>query len=444
MKRIILASHSAQRRKLLQLAGFQFTVQPSRVREVRKLTTPIPALVKHNARLKAAFVAARLREGLVIGADTLVYSGGKIIGKPRSLKEAGTILRRLAQRPHWVYTGVVVMDAKTKRYLADYEKTKIYFDRISEDEMKAYHHRTPPFDKAGGFDIEGQGGFFIRRIEGCYTNVIGLPLAKLRKMLKKMGVSVFGLMAFLHITGCASEFNLATLKEETLFIGTEKEIHLGDALARQFDENFEIFTDVDVNTKAQRILEQIVEVCDRKELIYRIKVINEDKMNAVSLPGGYIYINKGLIDRVDTDDQLASVIAHEVGHITAKHSIKKLQASYGYALLQVLAVSTQDAHLAQGLNTAYLSIFLNHSQQDEFLADQLAVKYMRKAGFDPNAVPEMLQKLKEYEEKEEVRPLSYWRTHPHLSARIAHARQEVTGELEFKDYLNITGSEGTW
>lgn len=191
MRPIILASASPQRRELLQRCGIPFKVYPSRIRESTKITSTCSALVKSNALLKARAVAAKMKKGIVIGADTLVYGGKKIIGKPRNLKDARRILKLLFSRPHWVYTGIAVMDAATRREYIDYEKTKVCMNHLSDKEMERYHQKIFPLDKAGGFDIEGHGGLFIRRIEGCYSNVIGLPLAKLREILKKFGVHVF-------------------------------------------------------------------------------------------------------------------------------------------------------------------------------------------------------------------------------------------------------------
>ncbi|MCK5580454.1 MAG: septum formation protein Maf [Candidatus Omnitrophica bacterium] len=191
MKNIILASASAQRKKLFDLAGIKFTVKPSKAKEVQKITSTCSALVKHNALLKAHDVAARLKEGIVVGADTIVYAGGgKIIGKPKDLKDAKRILKILFSRPQWVYTGVAVVDAATKDELVDYEKTKVFMHKLSDKEIDRYHRVTSPLDKAGGFDIEGRGGLFINRIEGCYSNVIGLPMAKLRVMLGDFGVEI--------------------------------------------------------------------------------------------------------------------------------------------------------------------------------------------------------------------------------------------------------------
>lgn len=191
MKKLILASSSLQRKKLLKDLGVQFTVEPSRAKEVQKIQTTCSALVKHNALLKAQEVAGRLQKGVVVGADTLVYGGNKeIIGKPRDLKEAKKILHALFSKPHWVYTGVAVIDVETNRKIIDYEKTKVFMLHLTDEEIDRYHRKVSPLDKAGGFDIEGGGSVFIHRIEGCYSNVIGLPIAKLAGMLKKVGVSI--------------------------------------------------------------------------------------------------------------------------------------------------------------------------------------------------------------------------------------------------------------
>lgn len=189
MNKIILASNSAQRKKLLELLGVKFSVKPSRVMEQHKITKDCAALVKDNALLKARDVAERVKKGVVVGADTVVYIGNrKIIGKPRDFRDARRILKVFFAKPCWVYTGVAVLDASTGKRVVDYEKTRVFMSPLSNKEIEHYHRRVHPFDKAGGFDIEGTGSLFIRRIEGCYTNVIGLPMPKLYQMLKKVGV----------------------------------------------------------------------------------------------------------------------------------------------------------------------------------------------------------------------------------------------------------------
>jgi septum formation protein len=115
-------------------------------------------------------------------------SKGRLILKPRDMKEARKNLKELMAHPHWVYSGVAIVDARTGRQEIGYEKTKVFMTKLMDKSIDRYHQLVSPLDKAGGFDIEGKGALFIPRIEGCYFNVVGLPLARLAEMLKKFGV----------------------------------------------------------------------------------------------------------------------------------------------------------------------------------------------------------------------------------------------------------------
>ncbi len=191
MKKIILASASPQRRKLLKILGLPFIVRPSKAKEIMVITRDVAHLVKENALLKAREVAGRVKGAIVIGSDTVVYSAqGRLILKPKNLKEAKKNLKELMAKPHWVYSGVAVIDADSGKAIVDYEKTKVFMSPLSDSAIDTYHQLVSPLDKAGGFDIEGKGALFIPRIEGCYFNVVGLPLAKLAGMLKKCGITV--------------------------------------------------------------------------------------------------------------------------------------------------------------------------------------------------------------------------------------------------------------
>ena len=436
MKKIILASASIQRKNLLKNFGLKFTVYPSKADEETKIRTTCSALVKHNALLKAHDIAMKVTEGVVIGSDTVVYVGNKrILGKPRTLKEASRMLKTLFSSPRWVYTGVAVIDVETDKTIVDYVKTKIFMTRLTDKEIESYHKKVSPFDKAGGFDIEGWGSAFIYRIEGCHSNVIGLPIAKLTAMLKKVGISILSVAMTLSLFGCSTEYNLATKKQEYLLYGTEKEINIGDRVAEKIEAHYTINTNVEENQRVEEILDKIVAVCDRKDILYFIKIIDEDIMNAVSLPGGYIYVFTGLLERVDNDDQLAGVIAHEVGHITARHGVKRAQNQYAALLLTVAGV---EAGIGGGVNLALTSLFHEHAQQDEFESDRLGVKYMKAAGYDPNEMAGFLKKLQEEQEKRGSRQFSYWKTHPNLARRISVINAEAAGQMDFRDYLNIT------
>ena len=117
--------------------------------------------------------------------------GTKIIGKPKNIEDAVKTLKLLAKKPQFVYTGLAVIDVDNNKTYTAYEKTKVYMCPLTDKEIRAYFKRLSPLDKAGSFDIQGLGAIFIDRIEGCYYNVVGLPLAKLARILKKTGIDIF-------------------------------------------------------------------------------------------------------------------------------------------------------------------------------------------------------------------------------------------------------------
>jgi len=439
MRKIILASKSKQRKNILRSLGLKFKVIPSNIEEDRELKSSCAKLVKENAIKKAKDVASRLDKGIVLGADTLVLvSSRRIVGKPKNMKEAKRALKTLSKKPQWVYTGLAVVDIDNNKIISDYEKTRVFMQRLSDKEIERYFSKVSPLDKAGGFDIQRYGGVFIRRIEGCFYNVVGLPVAKLYQMLKRIGVQLLMLIVAVNLAGCATEYNVATGKEDMIFYGTQKEISLGRAISRAYEKEYKLIQDVSLEERLRKVGEKIALVCDRKDVNYYFKVVDQEEMNAVSLPGGYVYVNKGLMEKIDNDDELACVLAHEVGHIVAKHHIKRLQASLGYTFLNVLVGQTTSPRFTGGMNLAILQMILAYSREDEFLADKLSIIYTKKAGYNPEAMIEILEKLKE-EDKKHIRSIdaTYFRTHPYISERIAHAKQIIYGTIDFKDYLNL-------
>jgi len=192
MREIILASKSMARRRLLKQIGLKFRVVGSKAKEISVLRGGACSdLVIANAVAKARDVAGRFSSGIVIGADTVVLVGKSIIGKPRNMKDAVRSLKILSRKPQWVYTGIAIIDIGTGRIYTEYEKTKVYMYPLTDSQIKHYFTKISPFDKAGSFDVQGPGSIFIDRIEGCFYNVVGLPLAKLAKIFKKIGVEIF-------------------------------------------------------------------------------------------------------------------------------------------------------------------------------------------------------------------------------------------------------------
>ena len=186
--KLILASASSRRAEILRSAGLQFTVLSSAVDE-----TPMPSevpqdLVHRLALAKAELVAARaLGPAIVIAADTVVVLEGAILGKPRTSEDARQMLAKLSGRTHSVMTGVALIrlpDAERREFI---ETTQVHFASVSNEEIVKYLASGEPFDKAGAYAIQGLGGRFVPRIDGCYFNVVGLPLARLYHELCLLG-----------------------------------------------------------------------------------------------------------------------------------------------------------------------------------------------------------------------------------------------------------------
>lgn len=447
MKKIYLASDSKARKQLLSILGLKFTVMPSKIRKEKVRGASFAAIVKANALLKAEDVARRIKSGVVIAADTISVQDGKIFGKPKDLKDARKMLKSLSQKPQWLYTGIVVIDKDNNKKRIAFEKTRVFMDKLSDKEIENYFSQVSPMDKAGSFDIQGRGAFFIRRIEGCFYNVVGLPLRRLYLMLKSLDIKVFLFIFCLTVfsavlSGCSTEYNIVTGEEETYFYSTDREVAMGQSIARQAEKEIKMDEDPLVQNRVEEIGKKIAAVCDRKEIDYHFKVIDEDEVNAVSLPGGYIYIYKGLIDKVANDDELAGVIAHEVGHIVARHSIKKLQGSMAYSLLNILsAAASQGSSNAGGVSTAadaaFTELMLGYSREDELLADQLGARYLKLAGYDPRAMISFLRKLEDVNKRSPIRPKAYYKTHPYVPDRIRVVKQEIGDKINFSDYINI-------
>ena len=422
----------------------KFRVLPSKIQEKRKSAISFAQLVKRNALEKARDVAARVKGGIIIGADTIVVQGKDIFGKPKNLKDAHRMLKRLSAKPQWLYTGIAVIDKDKKKTLLDYEKTKVYMDKLSDKEIENYFKQVSPLDKAGSFDIQGKGAFFISRIEGCFYNVVGLPLRKLYRMLRKLDGRIFFIFlcaVSLFFSGCSTEYNIVTGKEESYFYSTDKEVAMGNSVSKEVEKEYKYIGDPLVQNRIEKIGKKIVAVCDRKDIDYHFFVLDDEEVNAVSLPGGYVYIFKGLIDKTASDDELAGVLAHEVGHIVARHAIKRLQAVQGYSILRLLVLavpqSANPGAAGNAADLAFTELLLGYSREDELLADQLGARYSKLAGYNPEGMVTFLEKLQQVNKRRPLAPKSYFKTHPYVPDRIREVKQELGKGIDFDDYINI-------
>ena len=182
---IILASSSPRRRELLSMIGLNYVIETSGEEEVQPHGLPPAEFVKTLALQKAQPVADMHPEDCVIGADTIVYLEGDILGKPHTPDVAKAYLRRMQGKQHVVFTGVAVL--KNGKVDVRHCETTVTFAPMTEREIDAYVATGEPLDKAGAYGVQGPGGIFVERVEGNYFNVIGLPLPMLYSMLIDAG-----------------------------------------------------------------------------------------------------------------------------------------------------------------------------------------------------------------------------------------------------------------
>lgn len=184
---LVLASASPRREELLRQLGLPFTVVPSRLPEEPPSGSPEES-ARGLALAKARAVAGRVGTGAVLGADTLVALTGTILGKPRDADDARRMLRALRGRRHEVITGVALVEAPAGRESSAAVVTGVQMRQYGEAEIDAYVASGEPFDKAGGYAVQGLGGALVVRVDGCYTNVVGLPLRTTRRLLEAWGL----------------------------------------------------------------------------------------------------------------------------------------------------------------------------------------------------------------------------------------------------------------
>lgn len=183
MKNIVLASKSPRRKELLEMLNFEFEILTKNQEEIYNPNDLPENIVKSLAFQKADSIKDLVsNEKIIIGADTIVYFDGIVLGKPKDKDDAIKMLNMLSGKIHSVYTGVCLM-SKDKN-ITFFDETKVYFKKIDSKDLKMYVDTLEPMDKAGSYGIQGFAGVFVEKIEGEYFNVMGLPISKLYEELK--------------------------------------------------------------------------------------------------------------------------------------------------------------------------------------------------------------------------------------------------------------------
>jgi septum formation protein len=192
MKRLVLASGSPRRQEILRQLGLEFDVMISRSNETLPEGFPPEKAAMELALQKTRDVMLRIGyPAVIIGADTIVVMEGKVMGKPVNARQAFEMISALSGKQHAVITGIAVADSTTGEERAGYQSTLVRMKEIPPGRIKKYIATGEPFDKAGAYAVQGKASVFIDSIDGCYFNVVGLPVGKLDDMLRSMGVDLF-------------------------------------------------------------------------------------------------------------------------------------------------------------------------------------------------------------------------------------------------------------
>lgn len=194
MKEIILASASERRSRILSDCKIAHKVMPSNIEEDSSGEKAASEIVQSNAIAKARKIAEENKGSIIIGADTLVAHGASIIGKPGSEKAAKELLGKFSGEEVEVYTGLCVIDSSLEKEAAGFEKSTLLAERLSPKEIERYFRLLGPYDKAGGFSIEGAGSLIFDNIKGSYFNILGLPMIKLKNLFREVGLDILDYM----------------------------------------------------------------------------------------------------------------------------------------------------------------------------------------------------------------------------------------------------------
>lgn len=238
------------------------------------------------------------------------------------------------------------------------------------------------------------------------------------------------------LSGCATVYNPATGREEVILIDSAEEVQIGRSMSENIiKREIAPLRHPAKQLMANRVGQRIARSSDRTDIVYHFMVLDHPDLNAFALPGGYIYVYSGLLDRVD-ETMLAAILAHEIGHVAAKHSVKKMQSALGAnVLIGIVAAGfgAKDQALADtiaGLSgTVYDLLSRGYSREDELFADKLAVIYLRRAGYDPGAMVRVLELL-DREKGPGGRVFEVLSTHPRMSERIRKAREAAEAEAQ--------------
>ncbi len=215
-------------------------------------------------------------------------------------------------------------------------------------------------------------------------------------------------------------------KKSVILIDSATEASIGQDADAQIREQNRMLTDTAWLNYVDRIGQNIVSHCDRRDIQYHFAIIDTDLVNAFATPGGHIYLYTGLLKNMDNEAELAAVMAHEISHVVARHGVKRLQAAMGVALLQQLVLGNSSDALNAAVGMAVGLSFASYSRENEREADSYGITYMTQTGYDPRGAISMFEKLAQMSDGSPNFFESLTMSHPDTQERIANAKEEIS------------------
>jgi predicted Zn-dependent protease len=244
------------------------------------------------------------------------------------------------------------------------------------------------------------------------------------RSFRRAGLAAVMVLAVL-VMGCATT---GINKGQINLITSDEEVQMGQELSVEVEKEYSVYKNAEVAAYVQSVGDKVVRISDRNDIPYHFAVIDKDELNAFALPGGYVYIYTGLMKILDDEAQLAAVLAHEVGHVTARHATERLTAMYGYSMLLSLVLG-ENPNFWAGLAANLFSTtgMLAYSRSNEYEADGLGVTYANRAGYDPAGMSELLAKFQATERGEPSKLEEWLSTHPPSSERVSRVNGLIGG-----------------
>jgi len=216
-------------------------------------------------------------------------------------------------------------------------------------------------------------------------------------------------------------------KTDFIFISTPEEVEIGQQVASDVESEQKLLKNSTVQNYVNNVGQKIVRVCDRRDIEYKFKVIDRKEINAFACPGGYVYVYVGLLEILNSEAELACVLSHEVSHLVARHSMKKLQNIYGYSILAQIALGDKAKGAAgEIVNVAAMLVLQGYSRDNEFEADRYGILYAKNAGYNPKGMIQVFEKFKKMEGNPPPAVLGLLSSHPPAGDRIRKGKSEIS------------------